>query len=286
MKQVTPELREYLHTRTEFFMCDLYEITLQSGLTFRYASYDMDITLPTGGVFSCKGPEFKRDRIKLTSTIEVDKMNVTVGIDPSDTINDIPMMHIAHNGGFDEATFSLLRCFMDTPGVVVGAVEMFTGYVDVKDGGGLSMKWEVKSGMQRLNVDYPLRKYYPTCPFSLYDAGCGLSLEAVITTGTVTGVIGQQIFSTNLVFADEHYDQGGIEWLDGPLAGATAPIKNSFGENGKFVMLFPLESAPVVGNTFRAYPGCEKTPATCKNKFNNFLRNRATPYVPLKEAIM
>lgn len=28
MKQVSDELREYLHTRTEFFICDLYEITL------------------------------------------------------------------------------------------------------------------------------------------------------------------------------------------------------------------------------------------------------------------
>ena len=286
MKQVSPELLQYLHSRTEFFMCDLYEITLQSGLTFRYANYDMDITLPTGGFFSCKGPQFKRDRTKLSSTIEVDKMNVTVGIDQTDTIDGVPMIHIAHNGGFDEATFTLLRCFMDTPGVVVGAVEMFTGYVDIKDGGGLSMKWEIKSSVQRLNVDYPLRKYYPTCPFSIYDASCGLNLTNVLTIGTVTAVTSQQVFSTNLMFADEYYDQGGIEWLTGPLAGAAVAIKKSYNSAGTLVMLLPMETVPMPGNTFRAYPGCDKTPKTCKNKFGNFLRNRATPYVPLKEAIM
>lgn len=286
MKQVSPELLVYLHSRTNFYMCDLYEITLSSGLSFRYASYDMDITLPSGGVFSCKGPQFKRDRTKLSSTIAVDKMNVTVLLDAADTISDVPIMHIAHNGGFDEATLSLFRCFMSSPGTVVGVVEMFTGYVDVKDGGGLKMNWEIKSSVQRLNVDYPLRKYYPTCPYSLYDAGCGLDIAAYSTTGVVTGVIGQQVFNTSIAFTDQYYDQGGVEWLTGALSGVAAPIKSSTSLNGQIVMLIPLGAAPAVGDTFRIYPGCDKTPSTCKNKFNNTLRNRATPYIPLKEAIV
>ena len=44
-------------------------------------------------------------------------------------------------------------------------------------------------------------------------------------------------------------------------------------------------TSPRIGDVAYIYPGCDKTPTTCKNKFNNFSRNRATPYVPLKETI-
>lgn len=168
MKQVSEELREYLHSRTVFVKCDLYELTMQNGLVFRYANYDMDVTLPDGRYFSCRGPQFKRDRTKLSSEITVDKMNVTVYVDANDKIGGTPMMHVAHNGGFDEATLAIYKCFMDTPGVVVGAVMMFSGDINVKDSGGLEMSWEIKSKVQKLNIDYPTRKYYPTCPYSLY----------------------------------------------------------------------------------------------------------------------
>jgi uncharacterized phage protein (TIGR02218 family) len=286
MKQVPAELLEYLHTRTEFFMCDLYEITLKSGLVFRYAVYDRDITLPDGRFFSCKGPLFKRTRIKLSSGIAVDKMTATVHSDATDKISNTPMVQVAHNGGFDEATLSLLRCFMGSPGFVIGAVEMFTGYVDVDGGGGIEMKWVVKSGVQKLNVEYPLRKYYPTCPYSLYDNGCGLNIADYTTTGTVAGVISAQEFTTGITNQDGYYEQGGIEWLSGALAGVSAPIKASYQTNGRIVMLIPLDAAPAVGDTFKIYPGCDKTPATCRDRFNNFSRNRATPYIPLKETIV
>jgi len=148
------------------------------------------------------------------------------------------------------------------------------------------MKWVVKSGAQKLNVEYPLRKYYPTCPYSLYGPGCGLDLEEYTTTGTVTAVESYQEFQTNLNAVDGYYEQGGIEWLTGPLAGVSAPIQTSYQANGRIIMLIPLDAAPQVGDTFKIYPGCNKTPITCKNKFNNFNKNRATPYIPLKETII
>jgi uncharacterized phage protein (TIGR02218 family) len=285
MKQVSDELISYLGSAKEFFMCDLYEITLQSGLVYRYASYDQDIAV-SGVKYSHKGPHFKRSQIKLSSGISVDKLTITVYSDTSDLISGTPMMQVAHNGGFDEAELSLYRCFMSAPGVVVGAVEMFGGYVDVDNGGGLEMKWVVKSGVQKLNVDYPLRKYYPTCPYSIYNTGCSLSLSAYITVGTITGVSSYQDFNTTVSKADGYYEQGGIEFTSGTLSGVSAPVESSYLTNGRIVMSIPMDDSPAVGDTFKIYPGCDKTPATCKSKFNNFSRNRATPYIPLEETIV
>jgi hypothetical protein len=311
MKQVTPELREFLHTHTEFIMCDLYEITLKSGLIFRYAEFDRDIKLPDGRFYSHKGPLFKRNRIKLSSGISVDKLTVTVYSNATDTVGGSPMIQVAHNGGFDEAELSLLRCIMAPPTVieesllmrligdgdgidpqtgglvVVGAVEMFTGYIDVDNGGGLEMKWTVKSGVQKLNVDYPLHKYYPTCPYSCYDDACGLNIDYYTNTGAITAVTSAIDFDTNIIGKpDGYYEQGGIEFTSGALSGVSAPVNTSYNANGRVVMLIPLDAAPAVGDAFNIYPGCDKTPATCKNKFSNFSHNRATPYIPLKETLM
>jgi hypothetical protein len=309
MKQVTDELREYLHTHTEFMMCDLYEITLKSGLVFRYAEFDRDITLPDGRFFSHKGPLFKRSRIKLSSSISVDKLTVTVHSDTTDTVGGVPMMQVAHNGGFDEAELSLLRCIMAPPGTiddsmmmrlisdgegfnplpgptVIGAVEMFGGYIDVGDGGGLEMKWTVKSGVQKLNVDFPPRKYYPTCPYTCYDSACGLVLANYTTTGTITTVTSAQDFNTDASQADGYYEQGGVEFTSGALSGVSAPVNTSYNANGQIILLIPMDAAPAVGDTFKIYPSCDKTPDTCRDKFNNLSHNRATPYIPLKETIL
>lgn len=99
-------------------MCDLYELRLENGLVFRYADYDQDIRLSAndGRIFSSKGPGFKRNRIKLAAGVTVDTLNVTVYVEESDCIGNIPLLHVAHNGGLVISKLVLYRCFMDMPG--------------------------------------------------------------------------------------------------------------------------------------------------------------------------
>jgi uncharacterized phage protein (TIGR02218 family) len=286
MKTASEALLTYLHTGRQFHICDLYEITLASGTVLRYAAYPQGITLGDGRVFSSSGPQFKRGRTKIQAGIAVDTLEVTMMVDASDTIGGSPVMTIAHNGGFDDALLMLYRCFMSAPGVVVEALEWFAGDINVNSGGGLTLELKVKSFVQRLNVDYPIRNYYPNCPYTLYDAGCGLDIDDYKLTGHVTAVTNSQTFSTDLTFASGHYDQGGVEFVSGDLAGIAAPIKASVSTAGRLTLLIPLSEAPGIGDAFTVYPGCDKKPATCLSKFNNFNRNRATPYIPLPEAIV
>lgn len=286
MKNASPELIAYLNTATEFYKCDLYEITLAGGTVLRYADYDADITLPDGRIFSSAGPVFTRGQTKLTAKIEVDDLSVTVAADASDTIGATTWARAAQLGAFDEAKLTLYKCFMSAPRVVVDALEWFGGYVDVEGGGGLEQNWKVKSYMQKLNVDYPTRKFYPTCPYSLFDANCGLDIAAYTVTGTVTQVISAQEIHTDLTFGDGYYDLGGAEFLTGVLAGAGMSVKSSFATNGRIVFIVSLDALPAVGDTFSIYPGCGKTPAICATKFGNLARNRSTPYIPLKETVI
>lgn len=286
MKEAPSELIAYLNSKTEFQRCDLYEITLKSGDVLQYADYDMPIALDDGRVFRIGGPAFVRGRTKLSSAISVDSMSVSMLVDNDDMIGGAPIMSIAHNGGFDEAKCTVYSCFMSAPGVIVGVVEWFSGRLDIKDGGGLEIAMQNKSLIAKANVDYPFRKYYPTCPYSLYGPGCGLNIAAFTVSGTITQVISKQRIYTNLSFADEYYDMGGILFTTGPLAGTSMTIKKSYQSNGRLDMLVALGALPEVGNTFTIYPGCDKSPETCQAKFNNFSHNRATPYIPLKETIL
>lgn len=290
MKTVSDELKTFLNTARSFHVCDLYELTLQSGAVYRYADYGLPVLLADGRLFaSTKRPVFKRGKLKISSKIEVDKLTVTFYVGDEDKIGDTPMMHVAHTGGLDEARLALYRCFMRVPGDIVGTVEMFSGYVEIKSGGGLELQLEIKSMIQRLNVDYPPQKYYPTCPWSLYGAGCGLNIETWKKAGAVVKVESTSIISVSvLTETDGYYNEGGIEFISGALAGITVPLRRSWDVSGntKIECLMPLAATPAYGDQIKIYPGCDKSPVTCENKFNNYLRNRATPFVPLKETII
>lgn len=286
MKDCSEVLKAYLNSATEIYKCDLYEIILSGGTVLRYADYDADLTLPDDRKFLCTGPIFARGQTKLTSKIEVDSMSVSVYADASDVVGSTPWISAAQNGAFDEAKLTLYKCFMSSPHIVVDALEWFSGYVDVEGGNGLEMSWKVKSEIQKLNVDYPTRKFYPTCPFSLYDAKCGLNIADYTKAGTITKVISQQEIHTDLVFTDGYYDLGGVIFTSGELINSSMSIKKSSAADGQIIFIVSLDSLPAKGDTFNIYPGCNKTPAMCKDKFNNLAHNCATPFIPLKETVV
>jgi len=283
MKECSQVLKNYLHSRKVYHMCDLYEFNLMSGMTLRYADYDIDITL-NDKAYLANGPIFRRDRVSLKLGIQVDSMNITVTADETDTIGTKTFMQAAHIGAFDDGTMSLNRCFMSEPGAVVDILEMFTGEIEIKSAGGLELALEVKSSVQRLNVEYPLRSYYVECPFSVYDANCGLDINNFKKAGTVQPGSTAAVIKTNLTFAKSYYDNGGILFTGGTLKGVTMPIKTS--ESGVLRLMLECVATPAAGDAFTLYPGCDKSNAMCKERFANSLHNRSTPYIPLPEAVI
>lgn len=290
MKNVSAELKHFLDTSKIFHVCDLYELILQSGAVYRYADYGLPVLLDDGRLFaSSNRPVFKRGKLKMNSRIEVDKLAVTLYIGGEDKIGGVPIMRVAHSGGMDGSHLTLSRCFMRSPCEVVGVVELFGGYVEIKSGGGLELQLEIKSAVRWLNVDFPLQKYYPNCPWSLYGAGCGLNIENWKKDGIVVSAESASVVTVSVLSEEDgYYNEGGAEFLTGDLAGLTAPIRRSWDSSGntKLELLMPLAALPNYGDQVKIYPGCDKSPVTCENKFNNYLRNRAAPFVPLKETIV
>lgn len=283
MKAATDALKDYLKNSRIFHSCDLYELTLLSGESYRYADYDMNVGAG-GKLYPCdKRPLFRRGTIRNNASIEIDKVTVTWTVDESDIVGGLPILQAAHAGMLDDGKLEILRCYMGSPGEVIGTVCIFYGEIYVKDGGGLELKLEVKSASQRFKSTFPRNRYYPNCPWTLYGAGCGLLQAAWAATGTVSGG-GNREIQTALSFPAGYYDQGTLQWLTGANAGTISSIKSSGA--GRISLLVAPEAAISEGDTFRVYPGCDKSVASCRDKFNNLSNNRATPFVPLKETLI
>lgn len=282
MKDVSNVLETHLNNEKHFMSCDLYDIRLKSGVSYYYADTDKDVAYG-GKVYRVDGPIITRTQIKTSSKVSVDKLTLTIHSAPNDTIGGVPIMTVAHNGGFDGATVRLIRVFFDGTGTVIGGLNLFQGEAEVKSGGGLTVQLEIKSVVQKLNTEWPNRRYYPQCPYTLYDGECGVNIKDYRKRAVVTQVPDHNTVVLNINHDNGFYTAGGIEWVSGALVGQTTQVMKDDGSRIYFIT--PSEAQPSVGDEAYIYPGCDKTPATCKAKFNNFSRNRATPYVPLKETV-
>lgn len=282
MKEVGQILSNHLSTSQSFLSCDLYELKLKSGISYYWADTDADVNYG-GHTYKGDGPIITREKISTNSTVSVDKLNVTITANQNDMIGGVPVLEVAHNGGLDDATLDLRRAFFDENGKVIDCIDLFHGICEVTQGGGFILKISSKSVVQKLNIEYPNRRYYPQCPYSIYSKECGVDIKSYRKKAKVTAVTDTNTVQIDIPFEDGYYTAGGMEWISGPLAGQATQIMAS--QNNTIVYMSATNTVPRIGDVAYIYPGCDKTPTTCKNKFNNFSRNRATPYVPLKETI-
>lgn len=282
MKEVGQILSNHLSTSQSFLSCDLYELKLKSGISYYWADTDADVNYG-GHTYKGDGPIITREKIATNSTVSVDKLSVTITASQNDQIGGVPVLEVAHNGGLDGATLDLRRAFFDDAGKVIECIDLFHGICEVTQGGGFILKISSKSVVQKLNIEYPNRRYYPQCPYSIYSKECGVDIKSYRKKAKVTAVTDTNTVQIDIPFEDGYYTAGGMEWISGPLAGQATQIMDS--KNSTIIYMSATNTSPRIGDVAYIYPGCDKTPTTCKNKFNNFSRNRATPYVPLKETI-
>lgn len=161
MKDATNALAEYLTTQKNLTSCDIYELTLSNGNVYRFADFDTDVSY-NGNVYSHALIGIpKRQQINIKSQATVDSMNIQIYSDANDMIESVSVNKAAHDGIMDRATLALSRCFFGTNGSVIGAVKLFSGIVEIHQCGGLSLQLTVKSKTQGLNMEFPVRKYYP-----------------------------------------------------------------------------------------------------------------------------
>ncbi len=271
----------WLETATEIRMADLYTITLKSGTVLRYTTWDQTVTL-LGNSFLTGPPSIERTAIEETAGLDVSTIEVVIRAGPADLVNGTPILQAIGQGLWDGAGFTIERLFMDSNSNQIGTVIRFSGVVGPVDELTRSyVKLTVNSGTQYLTMHLPPVIMQPNCVHTLFDAGCGLSKASFAESNAVQGGSTVNKIISLSAKADGYYDNGQILFTSGPNNGLLKAVKQYFAK--EFFFNSPLPFPPNAGDAFTAYPGDDKTQATCANKFNNLANFGGFPYVPVPE---
>lgn len=141
-----------------------------------------------------------------------------------------------------------------------------------------------RSGSPILSAEVPRLVYSAMCQNDLFDSACGLSSTDYLTSTQVTvqdGTLTAPTFATrpNGYFTGGHVVHGSDMRLivrhEGQVLHLQVPFDLSVGD----------------GARVQVYPGCDKTAATCKNKFNNIRPGSAKgflgmPYIPTSNPVL
>lgn len=160
MKNAEAEIIQYLNTQKNLVACDIYELKLANGRIYRFSDFDTDVSY-NGHVYSHTLMGIpKRQQIKVQSKVTVDSMTIEIYNNENDVIEGVPLNKAAHDGLLDSAVLSLKRCYFNET-TVLGAVSLFSGIAEIKQCGGLSLQITAKAKTQGLNMEFPVRRYYP-----------------------------------------------------------------------------------------------------------------------------
>jgi uncharacterized phage protein (TIGR02218 family) len=117
------------------------------------------------------------------------------------------------------------------------------------------------------------------CPHFLYDPGCKVDPEDFRVDATILSITG------NTVTVDT---VGGnpVNWFSG---GFTSWEINDDGtierrmierQDGTLLTIFGLTDGMEVGTVLALYPGCDRSPTTCRDKFDNLANNGGFSFMP------
>lgn len=290
MKTVPAAFLTMLNSSKSLVMADLYTITLKDGTVLRYTSADIDITYATNTYLSAKSgnaPGLGRGNTRTTIGLSADDLEIDILFDATTRINGVTPASFVAFGGFDNCYIQVHKALAPdwTDPVANGVVSLFEGIVaeaSIETG---KIALTVNSPLRALNNDFPRNYFLPSCNHSLFDSGCGLSKASYAFSGTVASSPSptQTTFGSNATQADDYYALGYVIWTSGANTGQVSAVKAYANSGGTFTIIYPLPTAPASGDTFTAYPGCDKTRSTCSAKFGNLQHFRGFPFVPTPE---
>jgi uncharacterized phage protein (TIGR02218 family) len=124
--------------------------------------------------------------------------------------------------------------------------------------------------------------YTRTCRHTLGDVQCGVDTSALKALKTITQVdnIRRVFRTTGLAQANDYFTNGLVIWTSGNNDGYSCEVKDFSTANDIIELHLNTPYDIEVGDGFDIYPGCDKTFATCKDKFSNGDNFGGFPFIP------
>lgn len=295
-----------------FYAARLYTITLFGGGVIRFTDADCDIvgvssdakvngfTYASGGVRVDQKASKTQAHWKLgldtdtwTLVVMPRPVDIVTGAAFPDTIGSVPWLQAAQAGSLDAADFQVDEAYfsslpswpMPPSGAVpVGCRTIFAGVIAEVETNSIQATLVVNDYRMLLAQQMPRRFFQAQCKNTLFDASCGLiqasfAVPAVAAAASTQAVIvGQGLAAPQ---GSRTYTLGAIMFTDGLNAGFWRTVKQWDGAN-TLSLLNPLPFLVSAGDTFTAYPGCDKQVATCA-AFGNLVNFGGFPNIPPPE---
>ena len=295
-----------LATRS-FVFADLYTITpLFGGAALRDTTADIDMS---DGVhtYSHGGPLFDQAQSAGSRPVahwkvglDVDTWNVVIQprtVDPitgaayPDRIGALPWAAAARAGFLDGAVVTVDRAILPAwpswpftpPAVPTGVLRVFAGRVAEMDVGRTQITMALNSHLELLGMQMPRNLYQAPCTHILFDAGCTLAAAAFGVGGSIAAATAGAVIYAGVsppAGSSGTFALGRVTMTSGQSAGLSRSVR-AWGA-GWFQLLAPFPFAPQPGDTLTAWPGCDKSMATCTG-FGNVANFGGCPFIPAPE---
>ena len=247
-------------------IADLFTFTLVDGVTvLRWCAWDYDLKV-AGEVYSSQNPWLTRSKWSVTNTMTVPSLTVYLRALNSGFNGGANIKKQIGDGLFDGATFLLSRLYIPSPiprtgpdTTTYGVIDIFGGNTAGLDLIGTKATISVKGKNNLLDQYAPRNIYQVGCNHAFCDIGCTLN-RASFTTAYTVGASPTDIFipwSGTAPVNFLNYTQGTVAMTSGAASGQrrTIVLATSLG----LTLAYPLSDDPVIGDTFTAFEGCDKT---------------------------
>jgi uncharacterized phage protein (TIGR02218 family) len=259
LKTISTALAQHLAGEvTTLVTC--WQITRRDGEVVGFTDHVRD--LEVDGVTYKAASGYTRTAIRGAADLAVDNLDVESAFsDDGITEEDL------RAGKYD---FAEIRMFLvNYKNLAHGILKFRRGWlgeVMIRDGMYVA---ELRGMTQRLQMTVG-ELYTPDCAADLGDARCGVDLAALEESGTVTAVTSATAFETSLAQPTSWYDGGELTWTGGADAGQTVAVRSWDAATGTLTLFLPALYSLQAGDAFTIRPGCDKTFATCKTKFDTW----------------
>jgi uncharacterized phage protein (TIGR02218 family) len=256
-------------------VCRAWTVRRTDGTLLGFTDHDRDLVVD--GIACRADTGLTAKALQQTTGLSVDNTEA-VGALSDSSIREADLLA----GRFDAADVRSYLVNWAEPGTWI---EQFRGsFGEIVRAGG-AFRAELRGLTEALNRPQGFA-YQPVCSAVLGDSRCRFQTDTAgyFAEQAVEAVEDCRFFDFTGFsgFEDRWFEHGRFEVLTGEAAGLVGVVKNDrLTADGRQIELWQSIGAAILpGDRFRVVAGCNKSAATCRNKFANMLQFRGFPHIP------
>ena len=236
---------------------------------YRYTSGDVDVIF-NGNVYSTLSIE--RGSISYDSKLEISTLSIQI------TALDEPVIKYLARNAFGVYWVEVLKLFRDQDPYEANVI--FLGQIKNVSFQGVQGNIECTGFESYLNRTIPKFRYQTSCNHMLYDNNCNIDKTLYSLNATLTDVRNNGLQLSSPTFGTKPND-----WFTFGYAESGINKRMITYHVSSVIKLRYALPDLAIGSAITVYAGCDLTPETCRDKFDNLDNSLLFPYIPLDSPV-